>query len=146
MTDPILFVAAASVLLFMPGPTNTLLLTSGAAAGWRSSLPLVLAELSGYATAIALLVLGVGPIIRAVPSLGAAFKVAAACWLLFMAATLWISGSLASQQREGLEPKGVFLTTLMNPKALVFAFVVVPHLFDGHLASAIPYLASLGVV
>jgi threonine/homoserine/homoserine lactone efflux protein len=143
MSDPILFVTTASILLLMPGPTNVLLVTSGAAAGLRASLLLVLAAILGYAAAIALLVFGVGPLIRAVPSLDAIFKLLAACWLLWVAAALWVRGSLTSQQHARLDPRGVFLTTILNPKALVLAFVVVPHLFDGHLAQAVPYLASL---
>src|SRR5215472_441998 len=105
MSDPVLFAIAASVLLVMPGPTNVLLMTSGASAGLRASLPLVPAAILGYATALALLVLGLGPLIRAVPWLDMGFKVFAAGWLLWMAVVLWMKGSLVSQRHVRLDPK-----------------------------------------
>ena len=41
MTDPFAFALAVLALLGTPGPTNTLLATAGAAAGWRRSLRLL---------------------------------------------------------------------------------------------------------
>src|SRR6516165_2698984 len=65
-----LFVVAAVSLLVTPGPTNTLLATSGASAGLRRSAHLLVAELGGYLLAIALLRALLGPMIAATPMLG----------------------------------------------------------------------------
>ena len=37
----------------------------------------------------------------------------------------------------------MFVTTLLNPKAIVFVLVIVPYLRDGDLTAAVPYLAGL---
>ena len=48
MTDKFSFIIVALALLATPGPTNTLLATSGAASGFRKSLVLLLGEFLGY--------------------------------------------------------------------------------------------------
>lgn len=146
MTNIPAFIAAALGMLLMPGPTNTLLLSSAAAAGVRRSIVLVAAELTGYLTSITVLALGVGPLIRLYPVLGTVMRGGAAAYLLAVAAYLWFSSSEVTKRSEPLEPHRIFVTTLLNPKALVFAFFVVPHLFDGHAAAAMPYLAGLSAM
>ena len=63
MTDEFSFIIAAVALLATPGPTNTLLATSGAASGFRKSLVLLLVEFLGYLIAIAVLITAMGPIV-----------------------------------------------------------------------------------
>jgi len=70
--DRIAFAAAALSLLATPGPTNTLLATSGAKVGLRRSLPLLGAELGGYLLAILLLRALIGPLMAANPVFAAA--------------------------------------------------------------------------
>jgi threonine/homoserine/homoserine lactone efflux protein len=86
--EPAAFAIACFPLLAAPGPTNTLLATSGAAIGVRGSLPLLAAELSGYLLAIFLLRVLVGPLIAAVPAFGIALRIAAVIYLLHLAAKL----------------------------------------------------------
>lgn len=57
------FFTATCFLLAMPGPTNTLLATSGAGIGIARSLHLLAAELCGYLAAITLLRLALGPVV-----------------------------------------------------------------------------------
>jgi hypothetical protein len=60
--DSLVFVTATVSLLATPGPTNTLLATSGASAGLRRSAHLLIAELGGYLIAIVLLRSLLGPL------------------------------------------------------------------------------------
>ncbi len=146
MTNIWLFIGAALALLLSPGPTNTLLMYSGAAAGVRRSLSLVAAELCGYCGSIALLALGLGPVVRKYPIFGVSLRMVAAAYLVAMAVHLWTSRPIAGKKSEPLEWRKVFIATLFNPKAVLFAFVVIPHLFDAQLAAAVPYLLTLSVL
>lgn len=146
MLDPIAFTLASLTLLLTPGPTNTLLLTSGTIAGWWRSTPLIFAEISGYATAIFLLAVGVGPLVHKFAELALLLKIVAAVYLVANAVGLWKRGGVAAAQTEPVEFRRVFITTLLNPKAIIFAFFVIPHLFDGRLEEALPYLLGLGTM
>jgi threonine/homoserine/homoserine lactone efflux protein len=82
LTEIMTFIAACVSLLATPGPTNTLLATSGAEAGWRRSVHLLAAELSGYLLAIATLQFALGPVIASLPIFGAALQAVAAVHLI----------------------------------------------------------------
>ena len=130
MSDPLLFLLAVLTILGTPGPTNTLLATSGAAVGLRSSLPLLLGELFGYLIAIGAMRLVLGPVIAAYPPLAAGLKLAVAGYLLWLAIRLWLrSATLAGSGRVTVI--NVFVTALLNPKALIFALSVFPMSHPG---------------
>ena len=65
MEDPLLFSLAVLTILGTPGPTNTLLATSGGAVGVKASLPLVPAEAAGYLIAIVAIGLALGAVVSA---------------------------------------------------------------------------------
>jgi threonine/homoserine/homoserine lactone efflux protein len=128
MTEPVAFLLAVVALLATPGPTNTLLAASGASEGVRASLRLMPAELAGYLLAILPLVLVAGPAVAATPAAATALKAAAAVWLAISAVRLWRdAGTGFVSTPRPVSPARVFVTTLLNPKALVFAFVVFPQ-------------------
>jgi len=138
MHDPIAFSLAVLAILGTPGPTNTLLAASGALVGWRRSLPLIGAEVAGYLIAIGCLHALLGPVLAASPGMTTLLRVAIGAYLLYAAFELWT-------RREGLRgaPAGVpagrvFITTLLNPKAIVFAFGVIPF----SSANVVPYLLA----
>jgi len=125
--EPEVFAIACFPLLAAPGPTNTLLATSGAAIGVRRSLPLLAAELSGYLLAIFLLRVLVGPLIAAVPAFGIALRIAAAIYLLHLAAKLWQHSGRQSIEASGsVTILSLFVTTLLNPKAIILTFSLLP--------------------
>ena len=72
MTDPILFFLAVATILATPGPTNTLMATSGATAGIVRSLPLLMAEIAGYLIAILMIRAVLAPLVHAYPAIGIA--------------------------------------------------------------------------
>ncbi len=129
MKDLVAFALAALVLLITPGPTNTLLATSGAVVGLFRSLSLIAAEVGGYLVSISVFLLLLSQETGGSPLADAALKGSAALWLVFSAVKLWRNSA------EGLcsasAPVGfwrVFVTTLLNPKAFILALVIIPSL------------------
>ncbi len=143
VTDALAFALAVLALLVVPGPTNTLLAASGAAAGFRGSLRIIPAEISGYALAIGLLMVVFGPLAAAHPALTVLSRLVASLYLAWSAVVLWRhAGRTAEAGRGRIDFRRVFTTTLLNPKALVFAFVIFPP--PG--SPALPLLAGLFAV
>lgn len=120
------FSLAVLAILGTPGPTNTLLATSGALSGVRRSLPLILAEVAGYLLAIAVLALLLGEILTAHPWLATALRLLIAAYLMHAAWGLWQRGGSFAEDCRAIGVDRVFVTTLLNPKAIVFAFGVIP--------------------
>jgi threonine/homoserine/homoserine lactone efflux protein len=141
----IAFAVSAAALLIVPGPTNSLIAASGGTSGLRRTILLLPAELCGYIIAIICWGLGLAAMARIVPATVIIAKLAASAILIASARKLWVFGSQDREHRQiGL--LDVFLVTMSNPKALIFALSVVPHLQDGNVISALPYLASLSVL
>ncbi len=126
MEDPVLFALAVLAVLGTPGPTNTLLATAGATAGLRRSLTLIAAEAAGYTIAILTLGLILGPVVAGAPLLAGALRAAVGVYLLLLALRLWRRGGAALATGAVVTPRQVFVTTLLNPKAIVFALGIVP--------------------
>ena len=141
MFDLFTFVPAVAVILATPGPTNTLLASSGAQAGFRRSLPLVPAELCGYALAIAGWGLFLEPASTALPWLKPALRLACAAYLMAVAWGLWTKagGVLGG---SGFGTRRVFTATLLNPKALLFAAVIFP---EAAFETSAAFLQAMGV-
>ncbi len=143
MTDPLAFALAVLALLVVPGPTNTLLAASGATSGFRGSLRIIPAEISGYAIAIGLLMIVFGPLAAAHPALTVLSRLVASLYLAWSAVMLWRHAEGTATAGGGrIDFRRVFTTTLLNPKALVFAFVIFPP--PG--SAALPALAGLFAV
>lgn len=126
MSDPLLFMLAVLTLLGTPGPTNTLLATSGAVVGIRRSLPLLAGELLGYLVAIAAIRIVLGPVFAAYPPIGVGLKIAVAIYLGWIAAKLWLRGARLSGPASAVTLPHIFVTTVLNPKALIFALSIIP--------------------
>jgi len=120
------FFAATYFLLAVPGPTNTLLATSGAGIGVARSLHLLAAELCGYLLSIVVLRTALGPIVSDIPLAAVVLRVAVTIYILCLAVMLWRVNTRELRDGAAVTFGQVLLTTLLNPKALVFAFLLLP--------------------
>ena len=117
------FAGAVIALLTLPGPTNTLLLTAGAVNGILRSLPLLAAEAAGYNLGIAVVHLVPAPWL-ATTFARTAVSIAVALYLCSVAAKLWFSKPTSTPKNVSF--RTVLTTTLLNPKVLVVALVLIP--------------------
>ncbi|KKC37378.1 hypothetical protein WH87_12630 [Devosia epidermidihirudinis] len=138
MIDVVPFVLAVLALLAVPGPTNTLMAASGAQRGVVPSLPLMAGELGGYFIAITVWIELVGAAAASQPLVPVVAKLIAAAFLVWSAWKLWANAGRADLSQRGITLGRVFATTLINPKGLVFAFAIFPHV---GFVERVPYLA-----
>lgn len=146
MIEPFSFVLASLALLATPGPTNTLLATSGAASGFRASLLLLAGELAGYLAAITILIAFLGPVLALLPGVGVALRAASGAYLLYAAWGLWCRTEEMLLGHGAVSWGQVFVTTLLNPKALIFAFTIIPFGASGEIGRAAPWIAFLAML
>lgn len=119
------FVLSSIIILLTPGPTNTVLATCGASLGLRKAALMPLAEALGYVLAVSLFV-AIADAVRGNALAFAAIKLLAASWLLYSAFRLWGMPfrTNATSARDAFTR--VFLTTLVNPKAMLVGTVLIP--------------------
>lgn len=137
------FVLAVLALLATPGPTNTLMAASGAQRGVPRSLPLLASELGGYFIAITVWIELVGAAAAGQPWVPLIARLIAAAFLLWSAGKLWRNAGHADLAQRGITLGRVFATTLINPKALIFAFAIFPPV--GFMAR-LPYLCMFALL
>lgn len=143
MTEPFAFALAVLAVLATPGPTNTLLATSGAAAGFIRSIHLIFAEMLGYLISIIALSLVIGPLVQASHVLSLVLRVACGLFLFYAAWKLWREGGIAVASDQPVSFRRVLIATMLNPKGVIFAFVIVPYLTPQTATQAAPYMAAL---
>jgi threonine/homoserine/homoserine lactone efflux protein len=145
MTDPVAFLLASLVLLATPGPTNTLLLAAAFQGGIGRWPALLSAELSGYSIAI-LTLASLSDVLDALPNGAALLRLVCVLYLAYTALSMWRSAATAGSAAGHTTAFRVFVTTLLNPKAMVFAFVIVPYLGEGQFREAAGYVGALAIL
>jgi threonine/homoserine/homoserine lactone efflux protein len=105
-----------------PGPNNILLWASGAAFGFRRTLPHVIGTAIGIGALTLAVAAGLSVIITSVPSVALAMKIAGSLYLLYLA---WqVAGAGALHDQSITKPLGVGQAAafqIINPKAWIFA-------------------------
>ncbi|WP_186157154.1 LysE family translocator [Burkholderia gladioli] len=116
-----------SLVLVVPGPTNTLLLSSGLKVGLRGTWPLVIAEALGYTVAISVWGFFLCTFAATRPWLYDAVKLASSAYIFYLAVKMWTrSRVMEDLSIRPISFRDQFVATLMNPKALLFASTLFP--------------------
>lgn len=104
-----------------PGPNNMLLTSSGAAQGFRRSLPLLVGVVGGINLMILATALGLGVLFERLPLLHALLKVAGSLYLLWLAWKVAMASGPAEGHRPLIAAHQGALLQLLNPKAWMMA-------------------------
>ncbi|WP_345891892.1 LysE family translocator [Burkholderia sp. Ap-962] len=132
-----------SLVLIVPGPTNTLLLSAGLKAGIRDTWPLVGAEAAGYVVAISAWGFFLLTLVAGNTWMLSAIKLLSAGFIFFLALKMWSRGPKLREFSSGpVSTRDLFLATLTNPKALLFASTLFPLSAFG---SASQFACTIGV-
>jgi threonine/homoserine/homoserine lactone efflux protein len=119
------FVAASTLVLITPGPTNTVLAACGATMGFRRAAMLPLAEALGYILAISFFA-GFAEMMRGNHGVLAIVRLAAAAWLIHSSYRLWRMPFESDPAVRDKAFRRVLLTTIVNPKAMLVGSILIP--------------------
>lgn len=123
------FIGLVTAILLTPGPTNTLLASSGIQVGIRHSLRLIPAEAFGYLISITIWGFLIGKVSIHLPLLPAILKLFSASYITYLAIKLWRTANVElSFNQPTIRARELFFATLLNPKALLFASAIFPTL------------------
>lgn len=122
-----LFLGLVASILLTPGPTNTLLASSGVQVGFKQSIFLIPAEAFGYLISITIWGILVDRIAIFAPALPPLLKLCSATYIFYLALKLWKASFKTSHLNVVMIGKlELFFATLLNPKGILFATAVFP--------------------
>jgi len=127
------FVAAAVVMLIIPGPTILLVIGQSLGGGARNALPLVAGVALGDLTAMTLSLAGMGALLAASATAFTVVKWAGAAYLVWLGVRMWrapVTAEAAPPLRASRALREAWLVTALNPKGIVFFVAFVPQFID----------------
>jgi threonine/homoserine/homoserine lactone efflux protein len=137
---------AVLALLLTPGPTNSLMLLAGAERGLPKAARLITAEVAGYLMTVVPLTLIGQTVLQAWPGLAMAVALVAAVWVALLAVRLWRVPPV--EAHVSVSARALFVTTALNPKALIFGLVLLPSAdrLAGNLALFVGLIVIVAVL
>ena len=144
LADLVIFTASSGILLFMPGPTNAVMMASGAACGLRKSLPMALVALAGYSAAIGCLLLLGALAADHSRNVSLVLKAIAAAVMAVIAVRLWVGAVPGVSTPSKPSAVSIFALTFFNPKALILAFGIMQPI--GNHADLVSKASTLGTL
>lgn len=143
------FAVAYGLMAVTPGPVTLLVMSYALSQGRRSAWAVVAGTTLGDATCMLAAMLGLGALLAASATAFAVLKVAGALYLVFLGIRLWRAPVAA----EGTAPPSAgigrmfvhaWLTTVLNPKTVLFFMVFLPQFVDAHARFA-PQVAIFAI-
>jgi threonine/homoserine/homoserine lactone efflux protein len=127
------FVAAATAMLLIPGPTIMLVIGQSLGGGARNALPLAAGVALGDLTAMTLSLAGLGALLAASAAAFTVLKWAGAAYLVYLGVKMWrapVTQQAAPPLPAGRAMRQAYVVTALNPKGIVFFVAFVPQFLD----------------
>jgi homoserine/homoserine lactone efflux protein len=141
------FLLITVVLIIVPGPIVTLVISTGATRGVRAALTTVAGTTLGNAVLLTAIALGLNWVHAHADLLFNALRLTGAAYLVWLGMQAWRH---AGEERERLKESGRarflrgLLVALSNPKTIVFFTAFLPQFIDSRLPAG-PQLAAMCV-
>ncbi len=116
---------------------------AGATLGISRGLKLIPAEVAGYLASISLLIFIFQPVVAALPLAATVLRFGCGSYLAILALTIWRTSKRDAVQTSLVSFRRVFITTLLNPKSLIFAFQIFP---TGGMRLTLSFLAVFSLI
>jgi homoserine/homoserine lactone efflux protein len=141
------FLLITIVLILVPGPIVTLVITTSASKGLRAGLVTVAGTSSGNAVVLAVIALGLGWILTHALSWFDMLRFAGAAYLIWLGIQAWRGAGRAAAvpPNDRVHFRRGFLVALSNPKTIAFFTAFLPQFVDPSLPAA-PQLALMCAV
>jgi threonine/homoserine/homoserine lactone efflux protein len=148
------FIGALAVVYALPGPDMALVLQTSATRGLRHGLAVAGGLATARATHVTLSALGVAALLRSAPWLYEVVRVAGGVYLAYVAVQIFRSPSFgldaASNGQSAQTFRSAFgrgmLSSMLNPKALLFCSVLLPQFVKPEAGPVWSQVIELGVV
>jgi len=130
------FLLITFILVIVPGPIVTLVITTGATRGIRAALTTVLGSTLGNAVLITAIALGLNWILRTSVEVFEILRWTGAAYLVWLGIQAWRhageQGELAPPRHRVYVSRG-FLVAMTNPKTIAFFTAFLPQFVDPQL-------------
>lgn len=130
------FIAAAAIMIMIPGPTTLMVLGHTVSNGWRIGLTSLIGVVAADICAITLSVLGFSALLAASATAFTVMKWIGAGYLVWIGIQLWRAPpiDLTPTAEKRTNPRGAimqtFIVTLLNPKGILFFAAFLPQFID----------------
>ena len=137
------FAIAVFSLLILPGPTNAVLAMASTALTVRRFLSLIAAVVLAYLATVGPVSSIAAPLLNDHPGIASIIKLISAIWVLYLAIKLWAPAPAGGRNRLGSVQ--LFITTLLNPKAIIIGLTLVPAVETGIPAAMVAFVCCVTV-
>ncbi len=141
-TNTLLFLMTSLSLIIVPGPDMLYVTSRALASGRPAALKASLGISAGYLVFTVLVAAGFQSVLMAEPRLFQAMRYVGLAYLMYLAYRLffadgmWTSGEKLQEATETNDLKFGFMTSLLNPKGMLFYFSLLPQFY---LPEAMPF-------